>query len=130
MNKKFIVRSNGQSIRDFIYVDDIVELYKKLSKNLYTNPKKFSGQIFNAGTNNQHKIKDIIEKIFIYGKKKNELKSIFKKMKNKKTTGELSIQYMDYEKINHYLGLHPKYKFTKTLPALFNWYKKLIFKNN
>jgi len=128
LNKKFIVRSNGQSIRDFIYVDDIVDLYKKLSKNLYTNPKKFSGQIFNAGTNIQHKIKDIIEKIFVYGKKKNELKSIFKKMKNKKTTGELSIQYMDYEKINHYLGWQPKYKFTKTLPTIFKWYKKYFRK--
>jgi len=128
LNKKFIVRSNGESIRDFVYIDDITDLYKTLSKNLYTNPKKFSGQVFNAGTNIQHKIKDIIEKILIYGKKKNEIKDIYKKMKNKKTTGELSIQYMDYEKINHYLGWHPKYKFTKTLPALFNWYKKYFRK--
>jgi nucleoside-diphosphate-sugar epimerase len=49
-------------------------------------------------------------------------------MKNKKTTGELSIQYMDYEKINHYLGWQPKYKFTKTLPTLFKWYKKYFRK--
>ena len=38
-NKKFIVRSDGQSIRDFVYIDDIIELYKLLSKNLYLNPQ-------------------------------------------------------------------------------------------
>ena len=124
LNKKFIVRSNGQSIRDFVYIDDIVDLYKLLSKNLYMNPKKFSGQVFNAGTNIQHKMKDIIEKILIYGKKKKELKSIYKKMKNNKTTGELSVQYMDYKKLNDYLGWRPKNDFAKTLPCLFKWYKK------
>jgi CDP-glucose 4,6-dehydratase len=128
LNKRFIIRSNGQSVRDFVYIDDIVNLYKLLSKNLYTNPKKFSGEIFNAGTNIQHKMKDIIEKIFTYGKKKKKLKNIFKKMKNNKTTGELSSQYMDYKKLNHYLGWYPKHEFTKTLPNLFKWYKKYFKK--
>ena len=41
LNEKFTMRSDGQSIRDFIYIEDIVDLYKLLSKNLYLNPKKF-----------------------------------------------------------------------------------------
>ena len=123
LNKKFIMRGDGQAIRDFIYIDDIVELYKLLSENLYNNPKKFSGQIFNAGTNIKHKIKDVIEKIFTYGKKKKELKEAFKMMHKKRTQGEISIQFMDYEKLNDYLGWQPKYEFTKTLPNLFKWYK-------
>ena len=45
-------------------------------------------------------------------------------MKNNKTTGELSVQYMDFEKLNDYLGWYPKHEFTKTLPGLFKWYKK------
>jgi len=128
LNKKFIIRSNGESIRDFVYIKDIVDLYKILAVNLYKNPKKFSGEVFNAGTNIRHKMKDIIEEIFIYGKKKKELKNIFKKMHKNKTSGELIAQYMDYEKLNLYLGWKPKFKFTNTLPELFNWYKK-YFKN-
>ena len=74
LNKNFIMRGDGQAIRDFVYIDDIIELYKLLSKNLYLNPKKFSGQVFNAGTNIKHKIKDILEQIFLYAKKKKNFK--------------------------------------------------------
>ena len=35
------MRSNGKAIRDFIYIEDIVELYKILAKNLFENPKNF-----------------------------------------------------------------------------------------
>jgi CDP-glucose 4,6-dehydratase len=124
LNKRFIIRSNGESIRDFVYIDDIVDLYKLLSKNLYINPKKFSGEVFNAGTNVRHKIKDIIKEIFEHAKKKKELKNIFKKMYKNKTSGELAAQYMDYEKLNNYLGWKPKFKFSHALPYLFNWYKE------
>ena len=48
------MRSNGLAIRDFVYIDDIIELYKILSK-IYIQIQKFSGQIFNAGTNLKHK---------------------------------------------------------------------------
>ena len=37
LKEKFIMRGNGKSIRDFIYIDDIVDLYKLLSKNLLKN---------------------------------------------------------------------------------------------
>ena len=44
-------------------------------------------------------------------------------MHKNKTSGELVAQYMDYEKLNNYLGWKPKFKFSNTLPDLFNWYK-------
>ena len=56
------MRSDGEAIRDFIYIKDIVELYKLLAINLYLYPKKYSGEIFNAGTNVKHKIKDVVKK--------------------------------------------------------------------
>ncbi len=122
LNKKFLMRSNGRAIRDFIYIEDIVDLYKILAKNLYKNPKKFSGQVFNAGTNIKHKTKDIIKEIFLYKKKKKSLEVIFKGMSKNKTIGEISYQYMNYKKLKLYLGWKPKYKFKETLPSLFKWY--------
>ncbi len=129
LNKKFVMRSDGKAIRDFIYIDDIVELYQLLAKNLYLYPKKYSGEVFNAGTNVKYKIKDIVIKIFTYTKKEKKLKSIFKKIKKNKTKGELSAQYMDYKKLNKFFGWKPKYKFLSTLPKLVNWYKKYLNKN-
>tara|TARA_A100001011_G_C14311001_1_gene845598 strand:+ start:499 stop:1515 length:1017 start_codon:yes stop_codon:yes gene_type:complete len=126
LNKKFSLRSNGEAIRDFIYIDDITELYKLLAKHLYLYPKKYSGEVFNAGTNIKHKIKEIVKKIFIYTNKENQLKKVFKKIKKNKTRGELSVQYMDYKKLNKYFGWKPKYKFSNTLPELINWYKRYL----
>lgn len=129
LNKKFVMRSDGEAIRDFIYIDDIVELYKLLAKNLYLNPKKYSGEVFNAGTNIKHKVKDIIKKIFIYTNKEKKLKNVFKKIKKNQAKGELSAQYMDYKKLNKFFGWKPKYKFSNTLPELIHWYQKYLGKN-
>jgi CDP-glucose 4,6-dehydratase len=128
LNKNFLMRSDGEAVRDFVYIDDIIKVYKLLSKNLYLNPKKFKGEVFNAGTNIKHKIKDIVKMIFIHTKKQNELKKIYRKIKNNKLRGELSIQLMDYEKLNNYLGWKPKYNFSDVLPGLIKWYQKYLNK--
>ena len=121
-NKKFIMRSDGEAIRDFIYIDDIVDLYKLLSINLYKNPQKYTGEVFNAGTNIKHKIKDIVSHVYIFAKKRKKLNQLLKSIKNNKTKGELSVQYMDYEKLYFHFKWKPKYKFEETLPTLFKWY--------
>ena len=122
--EKFIMRGNGKSIRDFIYINDIVDLYKLLSKNLYKKPKKYYGEIFNAGTNTPYQTSHILKKIFLYNKREKELKLVLKKLKNKKTSGELSVQFMDFKKLYKYFKWKPKHKFEKTLPSLFSWYEE------
>ena len=127
-NKKFEMRGNGESIRDYVYIDDIVDVYKLLSKKLYLNPKKYSGEVFNAGTNTPHKTKNILKKIFLYRKKNKELKKITKSMKKNKTSGELSVQYMDFEKLNKYFRWRPKNKFELILPTVYEWYENYFKK--
>ena len=128
LNKKFKMRGNGQSIRDYIHIDDIVDIYKLLSKNIYLNPKKYTGEVFNAGTNIPHKTKDILSKIFLHGKKNKELKKILQSMKKNRTSGELSVQYMNYKKLNKHFGWKPKKKFQVILPEVYAWYEN-YFKN-
>lgn len=125
LNYKFLSRSNGKGIRDFIYVDDIVDIYKLLAEKLFKNPKKYSGEIFNAGTGKKYTIKYIVSKIFSYGNK--NVKNIFNK--RKKMQGEILVQYMNYKKLNKYFSWKPKNNFEKVLPSLFEWYKKYLFKN-
>ena len=80
-------------------------------------------------TNAKHKIIDVVKKIFIYTNKKSQLKKLFKKIRNNKTKGELSAQFMNYKKLNLFFGWKPKYKFSHTLPELIDWYKKYFSKN-
>lgn len=61
-------------------------------------------------------------------KKKKQLDKIFRRMHKNETKGEISVQFMDYEKLHRYLGWKPKYILINTLPKLFRWYKK-YFKN-
>ena len=84
LNKKLIMRSDGKAIRDFVYIDDIVDLYKLLSANLYLKPKKFSGQVFNVGTNKKYRVKDILSKIYSFANKKKELQLLNKQMLKEK----------------------------------------------
>jgi len=130
MKKKFQMRSNGEAIRDFIYIKDIIELYKLLAKNLYLHPKKYSGEVFNAGTNVKHKIKDVVKKIFVFTKNQDQLNNVFNRIKKNKTKGEISVQLMDYKKLNKYLSWKPKYKFSDTLPELIEWYKNYFEKTS
>ena len=121
-NKKFIARGNGKSVRDFIYIDDIIDIYKIIAKNLYKNPKKYSGEVFNAGTNIKHTTKYIVKKIFLLNNI--STKNVFNK--KKKTSGEISVQYMNYKKLYKYFNWKPKYKFESVLPNLYNWYKNYL----
>jgi CDP-glucose 4,6-dehydratase len=125
LNYKFLSRSNGKSIRDYIYISDIVDVYKLLARNLFKFPKRYSGQVFNAGTNKKYTTKYIVNKIFELTKK--NTKYIFKN--SKKTRGEISVQYMNYKKLNKIFSWKPKYKFEQVLPELIDWYKKYLFRN-
>ena len=129
-NKKFIIRGNGEDVRDFIYIDDIVDLYKLLSKNLFLKPKKYNAEVFNAGTNTPHKIKDVLKKLFFYKNKKKEYFELIKKAKKNKTTGEISVQFMDYKKLKKFFNWNPKKKLDDVIPTLYTWYENYLKNEN
>ena len=55
-NKEFKC-SSGIQIRDFLYVDDLVNLINKI---IFSNAKTFSG-IFNVGSRNPVQVKNVIK---------------------------------------------------------------------
>ena len=128
LNKKFIPRGDGGDLRDYVYINDIIDLYLLLASNLYKKPK-LRGEIFNAGINKPITVKNVVKKFYLIRNKNKELAKILQLMKSKKNKGEIPFQYMDYKKLNKYFGWKPKYKFSNTLPELINWYKKYLKKN-
>ena len=92
---QFIPRGDGKDIRDYVFINDIVDLYLLLSLKLYKN-KKLSGEVFNAGTNQPLTIKQILKKFYNFKNKNKELNKILRSMKNKKTKGEIKYQFMDF----------------------------------
>ena len=129
-NKVLKMRGDGESMRDFIHIDDIVDIYKILSEKLYTSPAKYSGEIFNAGTNSPKKIKDVVKTIYLHKKKLQKYKAVVRGIKKNKSIGEISIQFMDYKKLYKHFKWKPKKNFEKSLPSLFKWYANYLKKNS
>jgi len=121
--KKFKFRSNGFFLRDYIFVEDVVNLYLKISEMLAKKPNKFNGQIFNFGSNNPKTAIAIVKKIFELNEKQKEFKNI---KISKKKINEIKHQYMDFKKVYKFLKYKPLYLFDKSLLKTINWYKKYL----
>jgi CDP-glucose 4,6-dehydratase len=123
---QFIPRSDGSLERDFMFVDDVVRLYLIMGKELSVNPDKYSGQVFNAGTNTIHNVLSVLEKIYTITGRIDELDKIKINMVGNKTIGEIDCQYMDYEKVNKFFGWEPKFNIELGLKNTIPWYENYL----
>ena len=123
---EFIPRSDGSLERDFMFVDDVVSLYLIMGKELSVNPDKYSGQVFNAGTNTIHNVLSILENIYTIIGRIDELDKIKIDMVGNKTIGEIDCQYMDYEKVNKFFGWEPKFNIELGLKNTILWYENYL----
>jgi CDP-glucose 4,6-dehydratase len=122
---RFIPRGNGLNIRDYIYVDDAVDLYMLFAEKL-SQDKSLRGEIFNAGTNEPKRVKDIVSKIYAILDKKDEYLLIEDMWADKQTIGEIDYQYMGYDKLNKYFNWKPLIDFDFGLKKTIEWFEKYL----
>ncbi len=114
-NKKFDC-SEGKQYRDFIYVDDVVNvIMKSLKSNIV-------GEIFNIATGKPKQIKLIIKKI---NKIINRGVPNYGKIKMRKD--EIMKLYPNINKAKTKLNWRPKISFEKGLKKTINYYQKLSY---
>ncbi len=111
-NKKFDC-SNGNQLRDFVHVEDIVVAIIKSIDN-----KRAKGEIINIGSGKPKKIKNIIN--FLVNRLKGG-KPLFGKIKLRKD--EILKIYPDISKAKKILKWRPKINFTKGLINTITHYK-------
>ncbi len=121
---KFVPRGDGSQVRDFIYAEDVVELYLLIGEALAKDPRKLAGQVFNAGTNSPISVREVLRLIYAAAGNKKDFAGVLAAMKRKKTTGEIDCQYMDFEKANAYFGWKPRHSFQDGLKKTLAWFKK------
>lgn len=114
-NKKFNC-THGEQIRDFIFIDDFINLILKCLKN-----KKAINNIFNAGSGNPIKVKHLIN--FIKNKIKKG-KPQFGKVKLR--NDEFMNYYPNIEKSKKILNWRPKISITQGLNQTILFYTKLL----
>lgn len=114
-NKKFVIRSDGKYIRDYLYVDDVVSGYMTLLNNF----DKIKGEAFNFSSEDKLSVLSLISKAEnLYGKKIPYI--ITNKAKN-----EIPYQHLNDEKIRK-LGWVNNSSFESKFINVLNWYRKII----
>ena len=119
----FNPRGDGSQVRDFIFVEDVVDLYLRMAMRLSEAPDAYRGQVFNAGTNSPHKIRDVIREIYRQCDNLADFEIVLKEMEGRRTIGEIDCQFMDYGKVNRDFGWAPRFKIDEGLAATIAWFK-------
>ena len=112
-NKELLIRSDGQMIREYTYVNDIVDGCIKLDQNI----EKIKGEAFNFGSKNIFNVIDLIKRI----EQILNVKVNYKILNTAKN--EIPEQYLDYTKAERLLDWHPQIAFEQAIKESFNWYK-------
>ena len=115
--KNFVIRSNGKSTRDYVYVEDVVRAYILLMNKLLSSPVKL--RTYNVSSNFNYSVKDVVSIVLKFMNAKN-LNPII--MNNSKQ--EINFQRLNYSKIIKELKWKPKIKIQEGIIDTINWYKK------
>lgn len=119
----FVPRGNGQQVRDFIFIEDVADLYLRIGEDLAEAPEKVRGQIYNAGTNTPRSVREVLETVYKLTGQDQAFEAILEMMKGKETVGEIDCQYMDFEKVNQDFGWSPKHSFEEGVAKTIEWFK-------
>lgn len=116
-NKILELRSNGMFIRDYVYINDVVNAYTFLLKKL----NSIKGEAYNISS------KDTLSVIKVIKKAENTLntKILYRILNTAKN--EIPYQHLNDQKIRK-LGWQEQYNLEASLNKTFQWYKK-YFKN-
>ena len=109
-NKEIIIYGDGEQLRDFIYVSDIVNGLILAAEN-----KESNGEIFNLGNSNPISINDLVDKIYNIFNKPKKVKYVDKQQ------GDVDITFSKIEKAKEILNYYPKISIDKGLEYTYGW---------
>lgn len=113
-----VIRSDGKPERDYLYVEDVVDLYLLLAEQI----GKTKGEIFNAGHNKPVSVLDLVKMIISLAGGKN-LKPVIQGKGS--LHGEIDKQWLDGAKVKKRLGWAPKVNLEEGLKKTIEWHRGL-----
>jgi len=112
-NKEITIYGDGEQLRDFTYISDIIDGLILAAEN-----DKSSGEIFNLGCSNPISVNNLVDKMYNIADKKRKIKYIEKKQ------GDVDITHSNIEKAKNTLDYTPKVQINEGLRNQFEWQKK------
>ena len=111
-----IIRSDGEYIRDYFYVEDGAAAYMLLAEKLAARPE-LKGEAFNFSNEIQVSVREIVEQI------SREMKSDLPLDIRNEVTNEIRHQYLSAEKARRELGWKPMFTLHEGLRKTIEWYE-------
>src|SRR2546428_3886046 len=114
-----IIRSDGQYVRDYFYVEDGTAAYTLLAERLAEN-RELCGQAFNFSNETQVTVLEIAERILRL------MGSDLKPEVRNETTNEIRNQYLSAAKAREILKWRPLFTLDEGLQRTLEWYKAFL----
>jgi CDP-glucose 4,6-dehydratase len=114
-----VVRSDGQYVRDYFYVEDGAEAYVLLAERLATDPS-LKGQAFNFSNETQVPVVEIVERLLQL------MDSPLRPDVRNEATNEIRRQYLSAEKARRVLGWKPLFTLDEGLRRTIEWYREFF----
>jgi CDP-glucose 4,6-dehydratase len=114
-----IIRSDGQYIRDYFYVEDGAAAYMLLAEKLGEDRSLF-GQAFNFSNEIQVTVLELVERILKI------MNSTYAPDVRSEATNEIRHQYLTAAKARQVLGWQPLFTLDEGLRRTINWYNEFL----
>jgi CDP-glucose 4,6-dehydratase len=120
--KRPIIRSDGNFIRDFFYVEDGAAAYMLLAEQLGVHPE-LRGQAFNFSYGNQFTVLELARRILAH------MESDLQPEVLNAASNEIRKQYLNSSKARRILGWLPLFTLEEGLDKTIAWYKEFLSKS-
>ncbi|HEY2867535.1 MAG TPA: NAD-dependent epimerase/dehydratase family protein [Pyrinomonadaceae bacterium] len=116
-NESPIIRSDGTSLREFVFVDDVASAYLLLAENI----DRAKGEAFNVGSDQPVQILELTNRIIALAGSNGHIEPTI--MLKHKIDHEIDAQYLSGDKIRSTVGWRAEFDLETGLKASIDWYR-------
>jgi CDP-glucose 4,6-dehydratase len=114
-----VIRSDGQFVRDYIYIEDGAAAYLLLAEKLASDPS-LRGQAFNFSDELQVTVLELVQRIL------KAMDSDLQPEVRNEASNEIRRQYLSAAKAREMLGWKPLFSLDEGLAATIEWYREFL----
>ena len=118
-----VIRSDGEFIRDYFYVEDGAAAYMMLAEQFAAN-RELAGHAFNFSNELQVTVLQLVERILI------AMKSDLRPEVRNEASHEIRNQHLSAAKAREVLGWKPLFDLESALITTIDWYRKFLAEGN